>query len=78
MRESENPRSAFHWRMRAEELRTMAEGYCYPDTRAILRQIAADYDRLAECADDKVALDAAMAQIGLSYNDLTGRRDRPA
>jgi hypothetical protein len=35
--------------------------------------IAADYDRLAECADDRAALDAAMAKIGLSYNNLTKR-----
>ena len=73
MREAENPRSAFHWRMRAEELRTMAEEYIHPDVRKIMLRIAADYDRLAECADDRAALDAGMTKIGSSYNNLTKR-----
>jgi hypothetical protein len=37
-------------------------------------RIAADYDRLAECADDRAALDEAMAKIGASYDSLTKRR----
>lgn len=56
----------------------MAEGYTYPDTRHIMLRIAAEYDWLAECADDREALDAAMAKIGVSYKNLTKRRIRPA
>jgi hypothetical protein len=39
------------WRMRAEELRTIADNCEAPAARASLRRLAADYDLLAERAE---------------------------
>jgi hypothetical protein len=36
------------YRLRAEELRTMAEGLAEPSAQVILLQIADDYDRMAD------------------------------
>ena len=36
-----------HWRIRAEEVRGMADDVGDPDSRRILLDIAADYERLA-------------------------------
>ena len=47
--------NATHWRMRAEKMRTLAEEAIDPTVRALMLQIAADYDRLAESADDRAA-----------------------
>ena len=43
---------ATHWRMRAEEMRTLAEEARDPMVRAMMLGIAADCDSFAESADD--------------------------
>jgi hypothetical protein len=40
--------SADHWRMRAEGIRTLAEGKSNASVRVMMRRIAADYDRQAD------------------------------
>jgi hypothetical protein len=52
-------RTATHWRMRAEAMRTLAEE-ADSTVRAMMLRIAADYDRLAESADDRAAHDSIM------------------
>ena len=45
-----------HWRLRAEEARTVADQMTHEEARAIMRRIAMDYDRLAtevQLADQK-------------------------
>jgi hypothetical protein len=46
-------KSAAHWRMRAEEMRTIAGDALDPKARAMMLRIAADYERLAKHADDR-------------------------
>ena len=55
-------RTAPHWRMRAEEMRTLAEEAIDSTVRAMMLRIAVDYDRLAESADDRAAHDSIMFQ----------------
>ena len=40
-----------HWRFRAEETRTVADQMTHEESRAIMRRIAMDYDRLAKLAE---------------------------
>jgi len=42
---------AEQWRARAEEMRLVAEDMVDPTNKQAALQIAADYDRLAECAE---------------------------
>jgi hypothetical protein len=49
-----------HWRMRAEKMRTLAEEADDPTVRALMLRIAADYERLAESANDLAAHDSIM------------------
>ena len=46
--------------MRAEKMRTLAEEANDSTVRAMMLRIAADYDRLAESADDRAAHDSIM------------------
>jgi hypothetical protein len=52
--------NAKHWRLRAEAMRTLAEEAIDSTVRAMMLRIAADYDRLAESADDRAAHDSIM------------------
>lgn len=50
-------KGAAHWRMRAEEMRTIADETRDPTARAMMLRIAADYDRLGKHADGNSALE---------------------
>ena len=41
-----------HFRARAEECRTIAELFSNPETRAKMLKVAADYERMADSADE--------------------------
>jgi hypothetical protein len=44
-----------HWRLRAEETRTVADQMTHEEARTIMRRIANDYDRLAKVAEEQLA-----------------------
>lgn len=48
--------SPVHWRMRAEEMRRIAEETAEPAVRAMMLRIAADYDRLAKQAEERTSV----------------------
>lgn len=46
-----------HWRDRAEEMRVLANGMKEIDTRSIMLNLASDYDKLADRAEDRAKHD---------------------
>jgi hypothetical protein len=68
-------KSASHWRMRAEEMRTIAEETHDPTPRAMMLRIAADYDRLAKRADDQTAPDSMMLRAAPDYDQVVRHAD---
>ena len=44
-----------HWRLRAEEARTIADQMTHEDARTIMRRIANNYDRLVKVAEEQLA-----------------------
>jgi len=44
-----------HWRLRAEETRTVADQMTDEEARTVMRRIALDYDRLAKLAERQLA-----------------------
>ena len=49
-----------HYRLRAEECRTIAEGYLDDDARTVMLKVASDCERMAECVDQ---LDSDIAEL---------------
>jgi len=60
--------------MRAEEMRTLAEDVQDSRVRAMMLRIAADYEWLAESADNRAAQDSIMFRV-ISPDDKTGDGD---
>lgn len=63
-------KSTFYWRMRAEEIRTIADDISDMQSRAMLIRIATGYDRLARMKDPEEC-DALMTRIGADYAAFT-------
>jgi hypothetical protein len=66
--------TAEHWRMRAEESRTIAEAASDATVRGIMLGIAASYDRLAVQADESAALDARLQAAASQSSDPSSVR----
>ena len=49
---------AEHWRLRAEEARTVGDQMTHEEARTIMRRIANDYDRLAKVAEEQLIAQA--------------------
>jgi hypothetical protein len=43
-----------YWRDRAKEIRALAERSIHPETKRTLQNIAADYERLAQRAEERL------------------------
>ncbi len=72
-------RDSRSWRARAEECRSIAETFSNPQTRARMFRMAADYERLAELAEQREAALAAQPALAVE-TDAGGRGagSRPA
>jgi hypothetical protein len=57
--------SGVHWRMRAEEIRTLADDAEEATARAMMLRIVADYDRLAKWAEDRSPGDESYARASV-------------
>ena len=64
--------------MRAEKMRTLAEEAIDSTVRTMMLQIAADYDRLAESADDRAAHDTIMFGTAEVRPESSPRQSRPS
>jgi hypothetical protein len=66
---------ARRWRMRGEQMRALADEAHDAAVRAMMLAIAADYDRLAECADDGSfpAIDVAWSPAESVVDDASPR-----
>jgi hypothetical protein len=60
------------WRMRAEEMRTLAEEARDSTVRAMMLRLAADYDWRAENVDDRAAQDSIMFRVATDYDSRSG------
>ena len=71
---SDDLKSATHWRLRGEEVRTLADDAHDPYTKAVLLRIAEDYDRLAKQVDDRAAFKSKIAAVHHHTNAPQGRK----
>jgi hypothetical protein len=68
------PQKRANWYLRAEELRTLAGEAHDPEVAAMMRRIAADYERLAKWAEESegLGIDLSSAGAGGRYRVANG------
>ncbi len=69
-------RDSRSWRARAEECRSIADGFSNPETRARMLRMARDYERMAEVAEEREAAAATgeAATPGRAATAAAGRQ----
>ena len=72
-RVSEDPE---HWRARAAEARSLAEGMPGPEAKKAMLVIAENYDRLAARALQRISQQAREAQASRRVADLSSSTER--